>query len=56
MGHFSYMVGLATAISAGLALYDRNTARERFYRGAYLFGSFLIAIFCIGWLMYWINP
>ena len=56
MGHFGYMLGLATAISTGLALYDRKAARERIYRGAYLFGSFLVAIFGIGWLMYWINP
>jgi hypothetical protein len=56
MGHFGYMLGLATAISTGLAIYDRKTARERVYRGAYLFGSFLSAILCVGWLMYWINP
>ncbi len=56
MGHFTYTLTLASAISAGLALYDRKTARERIYRGVYLFGSFLAAIFGVGWLMYLINP
>ena len=55
MGHFAYTLTLASAISAGLALYDRKTTRERIYRGVYLFGSFLAAILGVGWLMYWIN-
>jgi hypothetical protein len=56
MGHFSYMLGLAAALSAGFALADRKTFRERVYRGVYVFGSFLLAIFGIGWSMYLINP
>jgi hypothetical protein len=56
MGHFPYMLTLAAAISAGLAIYDRKTAHERIYRGLYLFGSFLVAIFGVGWAMYLINP
>jgi hypothetical protein len=56
MGHFTYTLTLASAISAGLALYDRKTARERIYRGMYLFGVFLFAIGGIGWMMYFINP
>ena len=56
MGHFAYTLTLASAISAGMAFYDRKTTRERIYRGAYLFGCFLTAIFGIGWMMYLINP
>ena len=56
MGHFSYTLGLAAALSAGLALADRKSLRERVYRGVYVFGGFLVAIFGIGWAMYLINP
>jgi hypothetical protein len=56
MGHFSYTLTLAAGISAGLALIDRKTWSERLYRGAYLLGSFLVAIFGVSWLMYLINP
>jgi hypothetical protein len=56
MGHFAYTLTLASALSAGLALYDRKTTRERIYRGAYLLGSFLLTIFGVSWLMYLINP
>ena len=56
MCHFTYTLTLAAAISTGLALYDRKTARERVYRGIYLFGSFLCAVFAMGWTMYFINP
>jgi hypothetical protein len=56
MGHFAYTLTLATGISAGLALIDRKSWRERLYRGVYLLGSFLLAIFGVGWLMYAINP
>ena len=56
MGHFSYTLFLAAALSAGFALADRKTVRERIYRGVYVFGGFLIAIFGIGWSMYLINP
>jgi hypothetical protein len=56
MGHFLYSLTLASAISGGMALYDRKTARERIYRGIYLFGTFLCSIFAVGWTMYFINP
>ena len=56
MSHFAYTLCGAAALSAGLAVYDRKTARERIYRGAYLFGGWLVAIFGGGWLMYLINP
>ena len=51
MGHFAYTLTLATGISAGLALIDRKSWRERLYRGVYLLGSFLLAIFGVSWLM-----
>ena len=56
MGHFAYTLTLATGISAGLALIDRKSWRERLYRGAYLLGGFVVAIFSVSWLMYLINP
>jgi hypothetical protein len=56
MGHFIYTLSLATGISAGLAAIDRQSWRERVYRGLYLLGSFLLAIFGVSWLMYLINP
>jgi hypothetical protein len=56
MGHFSYTLLLAAALSGVLALADRKTPRDRMYRGVYVFASFLVAIFGIGWSMYLINP
>jgi hypothetical protein len=56
MGHFSYTLALASGISLGLGLIDRKTWRERAYRGVYLLGSFVVAIFGVSWLMYAINP
>ena len=56
MGHFGYALTLACGISLGLALIDRKTWRERAYRGLYLRGSFVAAIFAVSWLMYAINP
>lgn len=56
MGHFLWTVMLAAALSAGMAVVDRKARLERVYRGVYVFGGFLVAIFGIGWSMYWINP
>ena len=56
MSHFVYTLTLASAFSAGLAVVDRKTLRDRIYRGLYVFGGFLVAIFGGGWLMYLINP
>jgi hypothetical protein len=56
MGHFFYTFALALVFSAGLAISDRKTRRDRIYRGAYVFGGFVLAIFGGGWLMYLINP
>jgi hypothetical protein len=56
MSHFVYTLSLAAVLSVGLALYDRKTRRDRIYRGVYVFGSFLVAIFGGGWLMHLINP
>ena len=55
MGHFIYTLLLAAALSAALALYDRKTLRGRVYRGAYVFGGFVLAIFGVSWSMYLIN-
>jgi hypothetical protein len=43
-------------LSVVFALADLRTFRERVYRGVYVFGGFLAAIFGIGWSMYLINP
>jgi len=56
MGHFIYTLSLATGISAGMVVIDRQGWRERAYRGLYLLGSFLLAIFGVSWAMYLINP
>jgi len=56
MGHFFYTFALALIFSAGLAFVDRKTRRDRIYRGVYVFGGFILAIFGGGWLMYLINP
>ena len=55
MGHFTYTLLLAAALSAAVALIDRESGRERIYRGAYVFGAFLLATFGVGWSMYLIN-
>jgi len=56
MSHFTYTLCGALTLSVALALYDRRNRRERIYRGVYLFGCFLLAIFGGGWLMYALNP
>ena len=56
MGHFLYTFALALLFSAGLAVVDRKTCRDRIYRGVYVFGGFVLAIYGGGWLMYLINP
>lgn len=35
-----------------LAVIGRNTDKERIRYGIYVFGYFLVAIFGLGWLMY----
>ena len=55
MGHFEYTMMTALALSAARAAIGSFTTRERFYRGAYLFGSYAAAVFGIGWAMRWIN-
>jgi hypothetical protein len=56
MGHLIYTLFLAAALSAVFALADRKTFRERVYRGVYVFGGFIVAIFGVAWSMYVINP
>ncbi|HTM51741.1 MAG TPA: hypothetical protein VL285_23765 [Bryobacteraceae bacterium] len=56
MGHFGYTLLLAAALSAVFALVDRTSGSDRLYRGLYVFGGFLLAVFGIGWSMYLINP
>jgi len=56
MSHFTYTILFATALSTAIALFDRKPWVERIYRGVYVFGGLLLAIFGIGWSMYLINP
>jgi len=56
MGHFLYTFALALLFSAEIAVVDRKTCRDRIYRGVYVFGGFVLAIYGGGWLMYLINP
>ena len=56
MGHFSYTLLLAAALSVVFALVDRKSLSDRLHRGFYVFGGFLLAIFGIGWSMYLLNP
>lgn len=50
--HFEATMYLALAISVILATVANGTPRERFIYGAKCFGYFLLAVFGLGWLMY----
>jgi hypothetical protein len=52
LSHFeaSFLFSLFTSVVLGVV--SKRTDRERFSYGAYVFGCFLVALFGIGWLMY----
>jgi hypothetical protein len=52
LSHFeaSFLFSLFTSVVLGVV--SKRTDRERLSYGAYVFGCFLVALFGIGWLMY----
>lgn len=52
LSHFeaSFLFSLLTAVVMGVV--TKRTDRERLRYGLYVFGCFMVALFGIGWLMY----
>jgi hypothetical protein len=52
LSHFeaSFLFSLFTAVVLGVV--TKKTDQERLHYGLYVFGCFLLALFGIGWLMY----
>jgi hypothetical protein len=51
LDHFQVSILFALFASVILGLVTKRTDRERLRYGAYCFGCFLAALFCIGWFM-----
>jgi len=51
LSHFeaSFLFALFTSVVLGIV--SKRTDRERLNYGLYVFGCFIAALFCIGWLM-----
>lgn len=51
LSHFeaAFLFSLFTSVVMGIT--SRKTDQERLHYGAYCFGSFLVALFAIGWVM-----
>jgi hypothetical protein len=52
LSHFeaSFLFALFTSVVLGVV--SKRTDKERLHYGAYVFGCFIVALFGIGWLMY----
>jgi hypothetical protein len=52
LSHFeaSFLFALFTSVVLGVV--SKRTDRERLRYGLYVFGCFIVALFGIGWLMY----
>ncbi|PYT21538.1 MAG: hypothetical protein DMG58_31950 [Acidobacteria bacterium] len=52
LSHFeaSFLFALFTSVVLGVV--SKRTDRERLSYGLYVFGCFIVALFGIGWLMY----
>jgi hypothetical protein len=52
LSHFeaSFLFALFTSVVLGVV--TKKTDRERLHYGLYVFGCFLLALFGIGWVMY----
>ena len=52
LSHFeaSFLFALFTSIVLGVV--SKRTDKERLHYGVYVFGCFIVALFGIGWLMY----
>jgi hypothetical protein len=52
LSHFEAALLFAFFASIVMGIVGRDTDRERLRYGLYVFGWFLLAIFGLGWLMY----
>lgn len=52
LSHFEMSIIFALIVSVALAITGKNSRQERIQYVAYCFGSFVVALFGIGWLMY----
>jgi hypothetical protein len=52
LSHFeaSFLFALFTSVVLGVV--TKRTDKERLHYGVYVFGCFIVALFGIGWLMY----
>jgi len=51
LSHFEVSILFALLASVMLGLVTKRTDQERLRYGAYCFGCFVFALFCIGWVM-----
>lgn len=52
LSHFEAAILFALFTSIVMGITGKNNSRERIQYAAYCFGSFVLALFGIGWLMY----
>ncbi len=52
LSHFEAALLFSLCTSIVLGVVTKKTDRERLIYGAYCFGCFLLALFGLGWLMY----
>lgn len=52
MSHFDALIVFALLVSVVFGLVNKNTPREQFRYGAFVFFSFLLVAIVVGWLMF----
>jgi len=52
LSHFAALVFFAVIVSTVFALITKNTPREQFRYGVFVFLSFLFVALAVGWIMY----
>jgi len=52
VSHFEFCVLFAFLASVVLGIVSKRTDRERLRYAAVCFAYFMVAVFCLGWLMY----
>ena len=52
LSHFEALIIFAVVVSTVFALITKNTPREQFRYGIFVFLSFLAVAFAVGWIMY----
>ena len=50
--HFEALLVFALLVSTVFALITKNTPREQFRYGVFVFASFLFVALVVGWIMY----